>query len=339
MASLVLTDSSQLISDNQDLGQSLKLRKVKHFGYEFHYDINNVHKDSPLTQNIPEECSILLPRLKERNCNVMSLPPDQLTVNQYQPGQGIPSHVDTHSAFEDPILSLSLGAPVVMEFKYQEGRNVPVYLPQRSLLVMSGESRYLWSHGISPRKTDIVPTPCGTLSVHNRGIRTSFTFRRVRQGECDCNYHDQCDSYQRNKTLSGKNSESNKIAAELEAHHVLQVYEEIADHFSDTRHKPWPNVLSFVQSLPPGALLVDVGCGNGKYFGHNSAIYEVGCDSSFGLAQVCRERGFQVFNCNCLALPLRSGIADGCIRTQIKSIERNSSYSAFWWQGFNLCLG
>ncbi|CAG2062980.1 unnamed protein product, partial [Timema podura] len=91
------------------------------------------------------------------------------------------------------------------------------------------------------------------------------------------------------------------------------VYEEIADHFSDTRHKPWPNVLSFVQSLPPGALLVDVGCGNGKYFGHNSAIYEVGCDSSFGLAQVCRERGFQVFNCNCLALPLRSGIADGCI--------------------------
>ncbi|CAG2061088.1 unnamed protein product, partial [Timema podura] len=146
------------------LGQSLKLRKVKHFGYEFHYDINNVHKDSPLTQNIPEECSILLPRLKERNCNVMSLPPDQLTVNQYQPGQGIPSHVDTHSAFEDPILSLSLGTPVVMEFKYQDGQNVPVYLPQRSLLVMSGESRYLWSHGISPRKTDIVPTPCGTLN-------------------------------------------------------------------------------------------------------------------------------------------------------------------------------
>jgi alkylated DNA repair protein alkB family protein 8 len=55
----------------------------------------------------------------------------------------------------------------------------------------------------------------------------------------------------------------------------LQVYENIASHFSHTRHKPWPNVLSFVQSLPIGSLLVDVGCGNGKYFDSKTGIFEV----------------------------------------------------------------
>lgn len=39
-------------------------------------------------------------------------PPDQMTVNQYKPGQGISPHVDTHSAFGDGLLSLTLGAGV-----------------------------------------------------------------------------------------------------------------------------------------------------------------------------------------------------------------------------------
>ena len=38
-------------------------------------------------------------------------------------------------------------AQVTMEFRHPDGRHVPVVLPRRSLLVMTGESRYLWSHG------------------------------------------------------------------------------------------------------------------------------------------------------------------------------------------------
>lgn len=53
--------------------------------------------------------------------------------------------MDTHSAFEDPILSLSLGSSIVMEFRHQDGRARPVLLPQRSLLIMSGEARYWYS--------------------------------------------------------------------------------------------------------------------------------------------------------------------------------------------------
>jgi hypothetical protein len=62
---------------------------------------------------------------------------------------GIPPHVDTHSAFEDPILSLSLGSSIVMEFRHQDGQAVPVLLPCRSLLIMSGEARY--RHSVTPQ--------------------------------------------------------------------------------------------------------------------------------------------------------------------------------------------
>jgi alkylated DNA repair protein alkB family protein 8 len=72
----------------QFLGLTLKHRRVKHYGYEFQYDTNNVNKDFPLSENIPSECSFLLDRLKERNISVVSSFPTQLTVNHYQPGQG-----------------------------------------------------------------------------------------------------------------------------------------------------------------------------------------------------------------------------------------------------------
>jgi alkylated DNA repair protein alkB family protein 8 len=43
---------------------------------------------------------------------------DQVTVNEYLPGHGIAPHVDTHSAFQDAIASLSLGGSTVMDLKH-----------------------------------------------------------------------------------------------------------------------------------------------------------------------------------------------------------------------------
>lgn len=255
--------------DFNDLSSTgnLKFRQVKHYGYEFRYDTNNVDKSSPLLKGIPIECDFLWERLKKETC--IDFVPDQLTINFYKPGHGIPSHVDTHSAFEDPIVSLSLGSSIVMEFKHADGRHFKVHLPKRSLLIMSKESRYDWSHGIVPRKYDIIGTPNG-LTVSERSDRTSFTFRKIRKGECDCIFKTKCDSY-----IKNKNTIENTIANELENVHVYNVYENIASHFSETRHTPWPNVLQFVQSLEKGSILIDVGCGNGKYLGHIRDIYEV----------------------------------------------------------------
>ncbi|XP_065885472.1 alkylated DNA repair protein alkB homolog 8-like [Dysidea avara] len=198
----------------------LKLRKVVHYGYEFNYTTNNVDPTKPLLGGLPEVCTPVIDRIMCNN--LITAKPDQLTVNQYLPGQGIPPHIDTHSAFEDGIVSLTLGSHTVMDFKDQyDGRKISVLLPQRSLLVMSGESRYKWTHGITPRKLDIMSVKLAEdmkqsdhlkneqvlnlienfiisddnrSTVVERSVRTSLTFRKLRCYPCTCGYSLVCDS-------------------------------------------------------------------------------------------------------------------------------------------------
>lgn len=56
---------------------------------------------------------------------------------------------------------------------------------------------------------------------------------------------------------------------------INQVYDQIAGHFSATRHKPWPKVLEFIEEQAPGSVLLDIGCGNGKYLGTNPNLIMV----------------------------------------------------------------
>ncbi|XP_044059506.1 alkylated DNA repair protein alkB homolog 8 [Siniperca chuatsi] len=320
-------------STNDDITapKALKHRRVKHYGFEFRYDNNNVDKDKPLPAGIPQECLPVLERcVKNEHIDIM---PDQLTVNQYECGQGIPPHVDTHSAFEDTIMSLSLGAQTVMEFRHPDGRLVAVVLPGRSLLVMKGESRYLWTHGITPRKFDMVPacdpqspahtTPDlrtrGNLTLSKRGTRTSFTFRKIRREPCRCAFPSACDSQGAPSAPLNSPPSPPSLpcchddAARLEKEYVHRVYNAIASHFSSTRHSPWPRVCHFLCSLPPGSVLADVGCGNGKYLGVNPEVITVGCDRSSALVQICGQRGFQAFVSDALTVPLRTASCDACI--------------------------
>jgi len=49
-----------------------------------------------------------------------------------------------------------------------------LWLPPRSILLLRGESRYKWSHGIPPRKFDLVGG-----DLRRRETRVSLTFRKV----------------------------------------------------------------------------------------------------------------------------------------------------------------
>jgi len=103
----------------------------------------------------------------------MSKAPDQAIVNEYAPGQGIASHIDCVPCFDDVVISLSLAAPVVMDLKQKE-QLVPILLEPRSLLVLRGEARYHWTHGIAKRHQDSI-----NGSVIARERRLSVTFRNV----------------------------------------------------------------------------------------------------------------------------------------------------------------
>ncbi|AEO61889.1 hypothetical protein MYCTH_2312616 [Thermothelomyces thermophilus ATCC 42464] len=82
-------------------------------------------------------------------------------------------------------------------------------------------------------------------------------------------------------------------AEAYERAHVHGVYEAIAPHFSATRYKPWPAVGSFLRSQAPGAVGLDVGCGNGKYLGVNPDVFMVGSDRSHSLISLARDRCMQ----------------------------------------------
>lgn len=55
-----------------------------------------------------------------------------------------------------------------------------------------------------------------------------------------------------------------KLGRSIELTIFWQVYEQIAGHFSSTRHKPWPKVVEFLKDVSPGSIVLDLGAGNGK---------------------------------------------------------------------------
>jgi len=248
--------------------------------------------------------------LLERVCSLPGVGSlDQLTVNEYPPGVGLSPHIDTHSAFGDAIVSLSLAGPAAMVFRKRgTGEQRSVLLPERSLLIMTDAARFEWEHYIPHRKSD--PLVDGDV-VPRTTRRVSLTFRLVRQGPCQCQYPEHCDSQKgeipptrmaqtgrgapraagtqltasagaSTRAPESGDSLSGTAHQQLEDENVRDVYDAIAGHFSATRFAIWPRVREFIESLPPGALVADVGCGNGKYFGARRDIFVAGSDRSKG---------------------------------------------------------
>ncbi|XP_076903541.1 alkylated DNA repair protein ALKBH8 homolog [Bidens hawaiensis] len=177
---------------------SLAKRRVQHYGYEFRYDIRNVNTHQPLGE-IPSFVACVTERIPLfRNLNeAVDISLDQLTVNEYPAGVGLSPHIDTHSAFEGSIYSLSLSGSCIMEFRAYAGDTnssnllrKAIYLPPRSMLLLSGEGRYAWQHYIPHHKVDMVKD----TMIRRGPRRVSFTFRKVRKGPCQCDYPQFCDS-------------------------------------------------------------------------------------------------------------------------------------------------
>lgn len=151
-------------------------RRVQHYGYRYNYRRRAVDEEAYLGP-LPGWAVPLVERLWRDGHACQGL--DQLIVNEYLPGQGISAHIDCVPCFAGTILSLSLGSSCVMTMSRPAGHGqpaaeVPLLLEPGGLLVMQGDARYVWRHGIAARKTD---TYGHRRIVRNR--RVSLTFRRV----------------------------------------------------------------------------------------------------------------------------------------------------------------
>lgn len=100
---------------------------------------------------------------------------------------------------------------------------------------------------------------------------------------------------------------------EIEKKYVHCVYDAIAPHFSSTRFAKWPKVAGFLSSLPSGSVVLDAGCGNGKYLEFNPNCYFIGCDISYPLVKICVDRGSEVLVADAVSLPYRTDFGDAAI--------------------------
>jgi alkylated DNA repair dioxygenase AlkB len=148
-------------------------RRVQHYGWRYDYK-RRVVDPSLYLGALPEWAQELAERVhRDRLSEAV---PDQLIVNEYDPGQGIASHVDCVPCFGPTVLSLSLGSSCRMDFTQPEtGAKESLLLEPGSLLVLQRDARYQWQHGIAARKSDAN----GDGPNRTRGRRVSLTFRTV----------------------------------------------------------------------------------------------------------------------------------------------------------------
>lgn len=147
-------------------------RRVQHYGWKYDYTARLVDESMRLGA-LPDWLSDYCQRLYDGE-NFPKIP-DQVIINEYQPGQGIASHIDCVPCFEETIVSISLGSSCLMDLANPAtGEKISHLLEPSSLIIFSGDARYQWKHGIVARKTDRYEG-----QVIQRGRRISLTFRNV----------------------------------------------------------------------------------------------------------------------------------------------------------------
>jgi alkylated DNA repair dioxygenase AlkB len=166
---LSVDDQCRLVGEIDAKEWSLELkRRVQHYGYRYDYKSRRIDPSMRLGP-LPDFAIALVAGLP--SLASFDREPDQLIVNEYLPGQGISAHVDCPACFDHRVAMFSLGWPYEMEFRHLDSPAVAkMVLGVGSLLVLTGESRYRWTHQIRARRQD-------------RGIlrqrRLSLTFRTV----------------------------------------------------------------------------------------------------------------------------------------------------------------
>lgn len=148
-------------------------RRVQHYGWRYDYKSRVVSRDMRIG-----EFPTWLQSLAAKLCTakLFHRTPDQAIVNEYLPGQGIAMHVD-RQCFGPVVATVSLGDAWHLDLRPLRGsprETKQILMQVGSVLILSGDARYRWMHGISPRKSE---RDAG--GSRRRERRVSVTFRTV----------------------------------------------------------------------------------------------------------------------------------------------------------------
>ena len=154
-------------------------RRVMHFGYKYDYTSRRLDETARIGP-LPEWLARLSNRVRGAASEEAKqlLDPDQpfeqAIINEYLPGQGIAPHID-RDCFGPLVATVSLGSAVNMDFRCDStGDEYVQPLEPRSLVLLHGDARSKWRHGIAKRQSD---TRNGKKTKRQR--RVSITFRTI----------------------------------------------------------------------------------------------------------------------------------------------------------------
>tara|TARA_B100000131_G_C17976419_1_gene556696 strand:+ start:271 stop:891 length:621 start_codon:yes stop_codon:yes gene_type:complete len=96
----------------------------------------------------------------------------------------------------------------------------------------------------------------------------------------------------------------------IEQIYVKDVYDKIASSFSNTRYRPWSCVENFLDNVPKGSTIGDIGCGNGKNMLYRKDCINIGCDFSENLVKICNDKNLNVITGDILNIPFSDNSFD-----------------------------
>lgn len=168
----ISTQEEQTLLDKIDAEPWLNdlQRRVQHYGYRYDYKSRRINDEDHIGA-LPSWVDEIIDRLMVKN--IFKERPDQMIVNEYEPGQGIAPHTD-RDCFGPTLASLSLGSACIMHLQHDKDSKFDAVLETRSLIIFNGVSRYDWKHSITPRQSDKVEN-----ISYPRTRRVSLTFRTV----------------------------------------------------------------------------------------------------------------------------------------------------------------
>ena len=164
--------------DNSDWLTDLS-RRVLHFGYKYDYSsrrLDETARIGPLPEWLAQLSNMVREAASEKAKQLLDphQPFEQAIINEYLPGQGIAPHID-RDCFGPIVATVSLGSAVNMDFCCDStGDEYVQRLEPRSLVLLYGDARFKWRHGIVKRQSD---TWNGQKTKRQR--RVSITFRTI----------------------------------------------------------------------------------------------------------------------------------------------------------------
>lgn len=154
-------------------------RRVMHFGYKYDYTsrrLDETARIGPLPEWLAQLSKMVHEAASEEAKQLLDphQPFEQAIINEYLPGQGIAPHID-RDCFGPIVATVSLGSAVNMDFCCDStGDEYVQRLVPCSLVLLHGDARFKWRHGIAKRHSDT-----WNDQRTKRQRRVSITFRTI----------------------------------------------------------------------------------------------------------------------------------------------------------------